>query len=103
MAHAQTNLEMRFVLNPQSVILLPAIDRQNRYITIVRNPISQRVFKINSFGYAILEIVDAHSPSTLEDIVGKITQKYKKATWDFTGKVGQFMQRMIDESIIVQE
>ena len=79
---------MQLLINPLAVIFCPRIDEQNGFETIVQNPITGEVFKIDKKGYQILQQV--FISSGIDDLIIK--------SW-FGG--AKFLEKMITENVII--
>jgi hypothetical protein len=76
-------------LNNLAVLFCPVIDEQNNWETIVMNPMTEEVLKINKTGYFILKQI-ADSPGISKEALGKMQYL-------------SFIELMIRENIIIEK
>ena len=81
-----------FYINPYAVVFHPELDSRNNYNTIVFNPATEQVLKINAFTYSILKVID-DNPGIDIDGISELTSA------DVL-KITKFLEVAIGENII---
>lgn len=92
----------KFFLNPLAILFHPNLDKSNKYTTIVRNPQTKQILKINPLSYDILKIIDMHPGIALDEISQLIAKRHNLVEWENRQKINKFIQRMLNEYIILE-
>lgn len=79
----------KYYINPSAILFHPFLDKQNNHQTIVFNPQTEDIIKINQFGYNILKAVGENSGITLD-------------YWQNEAKIAKFIKQMVKENIIFE-
>ena len=79
-----------YFINPLAVLFHPFLDRQNNHETIVFNPQTNNILKINRFGYDILKAIEAHPGISLD-------------CWQNETKITEFIMQMVKENIVLEK
>ncbi len=90
----------RFFINPYGVLFHPELDRNNSYKTIVCNWKTDKVLKINRFGYEILKIVNDNPGILCEDIYRLVVQKQGPIKRQ---KIDRFLSQMVQENTVFEK
>ena len=93
-------MQRRISLNPLSCIFLPEIDRKNKFTTIIYNPDSERIIKVNNNGYKILKALDENPQVRFEKLLGLVSNRLKKQPWQIESEVSSFIKQMTKENVI---
>lgn len=80
----------KYFVNPLAAIFHPILDKQNNYQTIVFNPQTENIFKINRFGYDILQTIETHAGLSLD-------------YWQNETKIAKFIERMVKENVVIEK
>lgn len=84
-----------YLVNPLSVLFLPEKDRGNNYSTIVYNPKTEEIFRVNKFGYKILFLI--------YKIPGIDIDKIKEIVGFNKSKVERFLETMKKENVVFEK
>jgi len=93
----------RYSTNPLAVLFHPSLDEQNGCETLVFNPQTRNILKVNHFGYNILNAVDKNPGITLNGACELVSQKYGLIYWQNESKILKFIERMVEENIIFEK
>jgi hypothetical protein len=83
-------MDKKYFVNPLAVLFHPLLDKKNNYETIVFNPQTENIFKINRFGYDILKTIEAHPSISLD-------------YWQNEAKINKFIQQMVKENVVFEK
>lgn len=92
-------MDKRYKVNPLSILFHPEIDKKNNYETIVCNWETEKVLKINPFGYHIFKVIDENPEISLKDIYLMLSLKVNNSDIDANKVVG-FIQQMVKEAVL---
>lgn len=79
----------KYFINPLAVLFHSFLDKQNNYETIVFNPQTENIFKINHFGYDILKAIEENPGITLD-------------YWQNEAKITKFINQMVEENVVIE-
>lgn len=82
-------MDKKYFVNSLAALFLPILDKQNNYETIVFNPQTENIFKINRFGYDILKTIEIHPGISLD-------------YWQNELKITRFIKQMVKENIVFE-
>ncbi len=85
----------KYFINPFVVLFHTELDQKNNFTTIVFNPDTERVLKVNSFGYRVLKVIYENPGIKLMEISKLISVKPLK--------VGKFLETMIKENSVFEK
>lgn len=83
-------MDKKYFINSLAVLFSPVLDKENNYETIVFNPQSENIFKINRFGYDILKTIGAHLGINLD-------------YWQNDLKITKFIKQMVKENVVYEK
>lgn len=90
----------RYSINPLGVLFHPELDQKNHYQTIVFNPKTEQILRINQYGYDILKVIDEKPGSILDDICNYVAQRRDLEQYINKEKVFKLIQEMIRENVV---
>lgn len=82
----------KYSVNPLAVLFHPEIDKINNYRTIVYDPTTEEILKINNFGHMILKTIDQNPDLDNNSIV--------KLTSENILKINRFLETMESKNIV---
>lgn len=85
----------KYLLNPLSVLFHPQLDQKNKSNTIVYDPLSEEIIKIDRFGYTILKAIDENPGIDSETI--------SRLTLSGTQRVERFLEIMKEKNVVFQK
>ncbi|MDP1743894.1 MAG: hypothetical protein Q8L51_03880 [Candidatus Amesbacteria bacterium] len=88
--------------NGDGFLLCPLIDKENGYRTIVCNINLQTTFKVNSFGYRLLEILENNPGISFDVLLTKYSTSVNKSAWEVKNEVESFISQMIKENVVIK-
>lgn len=94
---------MKYLLNKGAVLFHPELDRENDYITIICSPKDGAFHRVNQLGYWVLEFLDGHSKSSLEQVVESVALKIDVTPWQIEKKIKNFIAKMLSEEVILEK
>lgn len=84
----------RYIINALSVLFHPSLDQKNRYNTIVYDPLSEEIIKVDKFGYDVLKAIDENR--------GIDSEAISKLVLSSIQKVERFLEIMKEKNVILQ-
>lgn len=82
----------KYFVNPLAVLFHPEIDKINNYRTIVYNPTTEEILKINNFSYMILKVIDQNPGLDSNSIVNLTSKNILK--------ISRFLETMESKNIV---
>ncbi len=92
-----------YFVNTLSVIFIPEKDRENNFSTIVFNPETENILKVNRFGYVVLKVLDTAPGLSLARLKTTINQKMDSSEQLSENHIEKFVETMVKEHVIVTD
>lgn len=93
----------RYATNPVALLLLPRQDKKNKFYTVVRNPETEVIIKVNAFGYSILKVIDENPNSDIKRVSQLVSKKVNLGQWQVETKITNFIENMVGQNIIIEK
>ncbi len=95
-------MDKSYSIIKRGVLFHPELDELNDFRTVVYNWKTSITLGVNKFGYQILKIIDTSPGLMFEEVVSQISRVRGEAKWQVEGKVRYFLNKMVNESVVIE-